>query len=81
MSSGLQGLWGGRRSLPHHVLWALVATIILQLSAALIFTDHYLGRITALVTIFAVCLLNLALWIAALVAYFGNSAPNPFPPS
>jgi len=48
----------------------------LQLSTALIFAVHYLGRITALVTILAICFLNLALWIAALVACFTNSAPS-----
>ena len=52
-----------------------------QLPAALIFADHYLGRITALVTILAICSLNLALWIAALVNYFVNSAPSPSHPS
>ena len=30
----------------------------LQLSVLVIFVDHYLGQITALVTIFAVCLLS-----------------------
>ena len=52
----------------------------LQLSAPLIFLDHYLGRITALVTIFTVCLLSRALWITALVAYFANSVPSPSHP-
>ena len=42
-------------------------------------TASYAGY-TALVTILAVCFLNLALWIAALVAYFANSAPSPSHP-
>jgi len=36
-----------------------------------------LGWITALVIIFAVCLLSRALWIIALVAFFANSVPSP----
>ena len=81
MSSGVQDLWGGHKGLLCHVLAFGLQLPELQLSAALIFSDHYLGQITALVTILAVCLLNLALWIAALVAYFANSAPSPSYPS
>jgi len=66
---------GGSRSLRENSLPVCIGALVarMQLSAALIFADHYLGRITAFVTILAVCLLNLALWIGALVAYFANS--------
>ena len=71
----LQGL-----ALPCACIWALLSPE-LQLSAVLIFMDHFLGRITAFVTILVVCLLNLALWITALVAYFTNSVSSPSHPS
>ena len=62
----------------HHVLWALVARIAVvccaDLDRSLSWTDH------CVVTILAICLLNLALWVAALVAYFANSVPSPSHP-
>ena len=67
----------GRKGLLRHVFAFGLYLPELQLSAALIFANHYLGCITALVTIVAVCFLNLTLRIAALVAYFANSAPSP----
>ena len=55
---------------------ALVAiSIAVNLSPVLIFVDHYLGWITALLTIFALCLLTVFL------AYFTNSAPSLSHPS
>ena len=61
--STLHDLRDGRRGLPCHVLECEIHSPYLQLPAMLIFADHYLGWITALMAITTLGSLCWSLWI------------------
>ena len=65
--------WPQGLASPCASMWALIAITALVCCADL--CDRYLGPITALVTIFAICLLSWALWITAFSAYLPIQRP------
>ena len=66
--STVHNLQSGHRGFPCHALACELQSSYLQLPVLLIFVDHCLAQITALVTIFAVCLLYLIIAPRLLIA-------------